>query len=145
MLVNLAEALRATGRDRAAHEINVHAFALKANAQPHGIHGLWLAADAALDGDTAKSSSYLSQVDMSVQHKSYVCMRGFIDALIAALSGGPAVFSKARQQIEAAEKGYPEFRKDRELRRLYRKCLWKLSAIGPGLGGRFWCWRRLAA
>lgn len=142
MLVNLAEAYRALGHDAQGRAVNLHGFSLSAPAQPHGIHALWLAADAVLAGTPQEARQYLAEVDMKAQEKSFHFFRGMIDALLAWHEGsGAAAFKTLAGSVLAAERAYPAFRNDRELLRFYRKALRRASHTA-GWRGRIWCWYR---
>jgi tetratricopeptide (TPR) repeat protein len=134
MLVNLAEAYRAVGRVDAAREIHHHAIKLHARPEPRSIHVLWLAADAALAGRMAEVTQQLARVDSGSIRPQHQFLRGVIDALVAARDHRSAKAVLAI--LQKARATYPQWMKDRELRRVYRSALRKLLAIHGGLFGR---------
>ena len=133
MLVNLAEALRATGRDIEASEIHRHALALAAPPTPRSIHAVWLASDAALAGMWADVNALLARVDDRALRPCHQFLRGLVDAVVAA---GPQQrpLPEVRKVLEDAERLYPAFRDDRELRIAYRRCVKWLAKLQAGVG-----------
>jgi hypothetical protein len=59
--------------------------------------------------------------------------------LVVGADDRPAAFPEARERIRAAVACHPQFAKDRELWRAYRRCLAVIGGSGVGLGGRLWC------
>ncbi|HSZ57878.1 MAG TPA: tetratricopeptide repeat protein [Tepidisphaeraceae bacterium] len=143
MLANLTGAYRARGQYAIAHTVSEHAFKLNDDhSRAHGIHALWLAADALFAANCKQARSYLSEVGMAEQHKSYHFVRHMIDAALAVCGTDKPDWNAGREKVIAAERVYPGFRREQELRRLYRKCLRKMSG-SLRLGGRLWCWGRM--
>jgi tetratricopeptide (TPR) repeat protein len=132
MLVNLAEALRALGRDDEAREVHRHALTLASAPTPRSIHSLWLAADAALAGAWPDVTALLARVEPNSIRPCHQFLRGLVDALVRA-GRDQRPLREVRQLLESAEATYPAFREDRELRLMYRRCLKRLSALLHGV------------
>ncbi len=138
MLVNLAEALRATGRARRARPVHQHALMLQESPRPHTIHRLWLAADAALAGDAKCAESHLSGARMDAVTPAYAAMRQLVEALLKAMQTPPASFNEVRKIIEQVTPKIVNFHSDREQRILYIKVTRALARRAPRWRDRLW-------
>lgn len=142
MLVNLAEAMRARGNDAEAREVSRRALETTNDDQPRGIHLLWTAADAVLDGEPQMARDLLSVEADRTQGEQYVFLRRMVEATVDVRLAPPAsraaTFREVRKRIAQACRDYRHFTKDRELRRLFRKCVRRIAKDAAGVRGRLW-------
>ncbi len=142
MLANLAASYRALGRR--AKAIDVNRSAMKLGGEPAGrsIHALWLASDAVLARQPAVAKQLLAQAVVTPNSPPYhQFIKAIIDATLRRYDDPAVRFADTRAQILSAKKLYPGFLKTREIKVLYRRCLWRISASKAGLSGMIWCWR----
>lgn len=135
MLVNLANAYRAIGNRPMAQQVNRRAIALPEPSLHRGMHLLWLAFDAALEGDVAEASAHLAVPESNVDRPLYRFLRGMTQTLLSARAKASRPTLIKEFQAAAAKR---EFAAEREFRGVYFATLRKLALIGPGVGVRAW-------
>ena len=142
MLVNIAASLRALGRDARAREVHRHAIDRLSRGGDCGSHLIWLAVDAARAGDVTVAEDLLKRPETHFTNRPYSEFIRLMSELVLAArkrSGFKDLRAILKKALET-NRGYIH---ERELRRLYRKCMWTLVRTGPGVRVRVWALEHL--
>lgn len=130
MLVNVVEGLRAMNRGAEARAVSLAAIALRPD---HGtpLHYIWLACDAAADGDIATSEQLLSNVPGDGQSADYqfllTCVRSTIAMARSPGERVAAVFPDVMQKMRAARSQYSALSQEPQRKGVYRRCLKEIA------------------
>src|SRR5262249_25845548 len=133
-------------REPEANAVSRYALALPADdTTPY--HGLWLAVDAALAGETAAAAKRLDGADPA----SWDATHRFVHALVAGLVAvqeaaprdRPGVLGAVRRKLrDAAAACTPMVEDRRAVWRTYRRCVLRLGRDGGTIAGKLWAWSR---
>jgi tetratricopeptide (TPR) repeat protein len=148
MLINVVLAQRALGREAEANTAGRHALTLPADATtPH--HRLWLAVDAALDGETETAAKHCDGVDPQACDASHRFLHALVHGLLevqqAAPRDRPEALRRVRRRLLAAAAACTPMPEDRQaILRTYRRCVLQLGRDAGTMGALPWaCWRWL--
>lgn len=132
MLVNVVEGFRAVGRVDEAQRVGAVAQA-KPLDHATALHNVWLASDAAADGDSATAARIMSGIECSALDAEYqflaTCVQAVIDTATAASDCRGNVFSDALRRLRSARRGYPQFPNEPARKRVFRHCVLQLGCL----------------
>jgi hypothetical protein len=141
MLVNVAESLRALGRDVEAAEASHIALALP-TGEGQALHRLWLAIDTACEGDIATARERFSQVQPEslrpVDRFDWTLVASVIQMADAPSEARARGFAEVRRRLADAEAEAPQFASRAALKRAYRRCLAQIARSRGTLAARLW-------
>lgn len=143
MLINLAIALRALGRDREAAEVSQYARDHARRDSTSIYHSVWLAFDDALAGRTAQSARMSGQHELEKDHlDSYFrVVHAMTKAMIRVQQGGRAAFADACRELEETARAHRDLEPDPALYRAWRKCVRRMARDAFSLKAWLWSWR----
>ncbi len=140
MLLNLAGALRRSGRGSSAREVHLAALKLPRD-QTSDKHTVWMAFEEVSKGQQGDHLAKFAAMDISRLDKQYP----FVGALVKALTplsvtGGDAreISKTARRAIASAAAGKPGWNLQRELVYAIRRSIRRVVAHRPSVGNRLW-------
>jgi cellulose synthase operon protein C len=143
MLVNVMEGFRGVGRTEEAREVSAAALTKPAD-NGTALHNIWLASDAAAEGDAASAALRMAEVNVATLDLDYLflatCAQKVIDMAQAAPEEAAAVFWAARGQLKDARRSYPQLAHEPARRVAFRRCLMQLGRLRGTWLARFLCW-----
>jgi tetratricopeptide (TPR) repeat protein len=138
MLLNLVGALRAVGRDGEAAGAGRAALFLPPDAT-RAKHRVWLALDAAVDGDPAEALEAVKEVDGPDLPDYYRFLASLARAAAESRTGDRReAFAKAREHLRRATRMLRAYAKDRALRRCYGRAVGRVARGRGGVAGAAW-------
>lgn len=145
MLVNVAEGLRATGREAEAVEASRFALTLPPAFGQH-LHQLWLAVDETLEGNLPAAKERLENVDVESLDDDYQFLLTMVEGIVAVAEALPdqagRVFREARKRMVRAREAYKTYPLEPARRSTYRRSLAALAKHRGTLGAKLWfCFR----
>ncbi len=149
MLVNVAEGLRATGREAEAAEASRLALTLPPAFGQH-LHHLWLAIDEAFGRNISAAKEHLAGVDVESLDDDYQFLLTMIEGIVA-MAEAPSdqaghVFREARQKMVRARAAYKTYPQEPARRLAYRRSLAALAKHRGTLGAKLWlCFRWISS
>jgi tetratricopeptide (TPR) repeat protein len=139
MLVNVSEAARAQGRDDDGREANLLGLE-RPWSHAHALHHLWLACDAAFEGDTNAAREHLDAAEGQRLDPDYVFLRQLGQCAVEMMQAPPEkageVFARVRRELHDAKSGYQPFALEPGRKRAYARCLKRLAQAH----GAWWAW-----
>lgn len=130
MLLNRALSLRTLNRDTEAAQVSRHALALRGDKSTPK-HALWLAADAALTGNTAEAQQYLNRSDFDLMPPFYQFLHHLVTGLTrvqaASVTGRTETFAQARKQTREGIQIFPDFAGGKLTRRLFQQFIRRIA------------------
>jgi tetratricopeptide (TPR) repeat protein len=145
MLANLVDGLRALGRDSEAAEASRLALTLRPD-HCHPTHRVWLAADAACNGEIDVARNLLATPKQTALSADDAFIEKLAAAVVEMAAAGPRekpyTFLAAQRKLSGAVAQYKSYNRDRSRRRLYRKCLRVIADKKGGFAARIWFWTR---
>jgi predicted RNA polymerase sigma factor len=144
MLHNLVIALRRLGREEEARRASRRALALPGD-NTSARHSLWMAADEASCGAIDAATARLTGIDdAKLKPFDFFLSRIARATLAAAGSSGSErkeAFTRACRLVQEAERRLPNYRRLRELRRIYHRCVRRIAAARGGPGAALWAFQ----
>ena len=143
MLINLAIALRAQGRDEEASRVSRHALQ---HAQPDPTkmyHAVWLAFDDALAGRTAQSARLTGQHEAEGEHlDSYFrFVHDMTKAMVKVQQSGRRAFADAQKAIDDSARENHDLDPDPAIYRAWQQCVGRLARDAFSVRAMMWKWR----
>ena len=146
MLLNRAASLRSLARWSDAHEVSLRALDLPRD-HASDKHSVWAALDEALAGDGPGAAARLSRIRPADLPPYYRFLHALASAAAKAAPRGAAPaaawWRAACQDVRRALAAMPNFAGEPELRRAYRRVLWKLAQSRGGVLAYAWTVCRL--
>lgn len=144
-LAQVTEALQNTGREQEAVECSRWALTLPPSRGLH-LHHLWLAADAALAGNSPAARESLRKAEEAVgdtpRTDNYTFLRQLIEFLLetqeVALADRRQVFARLAPRLLQTRLEFMPYCSEPARGRIYRHVLGRVAALRGGLAG--WCW-----
>jgi len=144
ILFNLAHVFRKRGNHEEAVQINQRAMML---ARDHTTqrHALWLAVEEAIAGEQAVADTYLSMVPRAQTglRESFLVSLARAARQVSDIEGSVRAgsFARAAKLLAEARSSYPAYRKERDLRSVYRRCVWSIGRRYRGARRMMWLLR----
>ena len=140
MLVNTVEGFRNTSREAIAAECSRHALTLKGNGRH--LHHLWLAGDAALEGDYKSAREHLEQSHAEPLDADYEFLEVLTQSIVELGEVSPDVrkriFPQIQTRLDEAKAKYAAYALEPARQRIYRKTLLALAKLRGG--PMTWIW-----
>ena len=141
MLANVAESLRAQGQEEEAVEVSHHALAMSPS-QGQSRHRLWLAIDAASEGDIGTARGHFTQIPPDRFRVDDRFDRTLVASVIqmfdASQEERAQVFAEVRRRLADGEADAPELAFRAALKRSYRRCLAQIARSRGTIGAQLW-------
>jgi tetratricopeptide (TPR) repeat protein len=145
MLINLAIAYRAMGRDAEAQRVSQFALANSAPDLTIMFHSVWLALDEALAGRTADALKRIEQHERDKDQLDpyFRVVHAMCLALVQVQQGGSRAFAAARKLLEETAQANQELDSDPAIHRAWKKCVARMARDAFSIGA--WLWSRRSA
>lgn len=142
MLINLAIAYRADGRDEEARRVSQFALA---NAEPDAtmpFHSVWLAFDDATAGRTADAARRVAQLEKDREQLDayFKVVHAMAQALVKVQQNGSRAFNAARAELERTAQENQNLDPDPAIYRAWKKCVTRMARDAFSI--RAWLWAR---
>jgi cellulose synthase operon protein C len=145
MLVPIAVALRATGREAEAAAVSRHALTRPQDART-ACHAIWLAVDAALAGSTEEAANLLASFDPAEQNPYYQFLHALAGAAVQLQATEPAarepLFAQLRQRLQKATPSQGDMTCP-AMKRFHRRLLRRIARDAGSLRAKLWLWGQL--
>ncbi|MBC8870396.1 MAG: tetratricopeptide repeat protein [Planctomycetes bacterium] len=145
MLVNVAEGLRAIGRDAEAVEASQLALSMPPAYGQH-LHYLWLAVDEALRGNITAAKEHLEDVDVESLDEDYQFLQTMIGGIVEMAEASPdeagRVFRDERRRIGRARAAFKAYQQEPARRRAYRRSLAMVAKYRGTFAAKLWFYFR---
>ncbi|HID75782.1 MAG TPA: tetratricopeptide repeat protein [Planctomycetaceae bacterium] len=143
MLVNAAEAFRATGQHDQAVAVSRHALTLPPGYGQH-LHHLWLATDEVLAGNIQAAREHLQYAASEPLDQDYQFLQAVVQCILDMASAAPPegkkTFRQVRKRIIQARRTCPTYWQEPARRRCYRQALRLIARHAGTTQARLWFW-----
>lgn len=141
MFANIVEVLRTLKRDADAAEISRYALTLPMTDRRE-VHTVWLAADAACNGECAVARRLLAELPQPSPTPAVAFVKRLATAVVEMASAEPAdkpsAFHAARRNLREAVAHYRLLNQDPARKRLYRQCIRSIALHEGSWKGQIW-------